>query len=246
MDYKRLIVVPARYNSTRFPGKLLAPLDGKPVILWVLENLRKSKKADYLIVATDDERIYNLVRKSGFRAAMTSPNHRSGTDRVAEVAEYFQTLFVVNVQGDEPFIRAEIVDRIFEELEADPSTDIVTPITPISEREAQDPNVVKVVVDRKGFALYFSRSPIPYNRTGKARYFKHIGVYGYRLTALFSFVNLPPSSLEEAEGLEQLRALENGMRIKTVLVEDYRGISIDTPEDLRRAEEYVKEKGSGL
>ncbi len=246
MDYKRLIVVPARYNSTRFPGKLLASLGGKPVILWVLENLRKSRKADYLIVATDDRRIYDLVRKSGFRAAMTSPNHRSGTDRVAEVAEYFQSLFVVNVQGDEPFIRAEIVDTIFDELESDPSADIVTPITPIGEEEAQDPNVVKVVVDRKGFALYFSRSPIPYNRSGNAGYFKHIGVYGYRLTALFSFVNLPVSPLEEAEGLEQLRALENGMRIKTVLVEDYDGISIDTPEDLRRAERYVEEKGTGI
>ncbi len=246
MDYKRLVVVPARYNSSRFPGKLLASLHGKPVILWVLENLRKSKKADNIIVATDDERIYSLVRRNGFRAAMTSPNHRSGTDRVAEVAEYFQSLFVVNVQGDEPFIRAEIVDRIFDELEADPSADIVTPITPMGEEEATDPNVVKVVVDRRGFALYFSRSPIPYNRSGKAIYFKHIGVYGYNLTSLFSFINLPVSSLEEAEGLEQLRALENGMRIKTVLVEDYDGISIDTPEDLRRAEQYVKEKGIGI
>ncbi len=177
---------------------------------------------------------------------MTSPHHRSGTDRVAEVAEYFQSLFVVNVQGDEPFIKAEIVDRIFEELEADPSADIVTPVTPAGEEEALDPNVVKVVMDRKGFALYFSRSPIPYNRSGGARYFRHIGVYGYRITSLFSFVNLPPSPLEEAEGLEQLRALENGMRIKTILVEDYGGISIDTPGDLRRAEDYVKEKGTGL
>ena len=243
MDYKRLIVIPARYNSTRFPGKLLAPLAGKPVLQWVLESIRNSKKADYIIVATDDERIYQFVRKIGFRAAMTSSEHESGTDRVAEVAEYFQSLFIVNVQGDEPFVRAEIVDRIFEELERDPSADIITPITFASPQEVEDPNVVKVVVDKRGFALYFSRSPIPYNRSGGVRYLKHIGIYGYRITSLFSFINLPRAYLERVEGLEQLRALENGMRIKTILVEDYEGISIDTPEDLRRAEEYVKRKG---
>ncbi len=243
MDYKRLVVVPARYNSTRFPGKLLAPLAGKPVLQWVLEALKDSRKADYIIVATDDERIYEFVRKIGFRSAMTSPNHESGTDRVAEVAEYFQALFIVNVQGDEPFVRADVVDRIFDELERDSSADIVTPITPASTEEVEDPNVVKVVIDKNGYALYFSRSPIPYNRSGDARYFKHIGIYGYRITALFSFINLPPSTLERAEGLEQLRALENGMKIKTIMIEDYEGVSIDTPEDLRRAEEYVRRKG---
>jgi 3-deoxy-manno-octulosonate cytidylyltransferase (CMP-KDO synthetase) len=232
---KRLVVIPARYGSTRLPAKPLADIAGKPLIRWVFEAARQSKLADEVIVATDDERIRDAVNAFGAAAVMTSPDCPSGTDRVCAAVKGKEAEVILNVQGDEPLIRGDMIDALFAAFEREP-LEMATLCCPLAdEEEFRNPNVVKVVLDANGFALYFSRSPIPFFRrpTGMPVY-KHIGIYGYSRAFLETFVSLPAGRLEETESLEQLRALEAGRRIKALIV-DYDGISIDTPEDLERA-----------
>ncbi len=237
---KNIIVIPARYHSNRLRGKVLLKIGNKTVLEWVLDNVSKSKLADEIVVATEDEEVYNFVNKIGYKCFLTSDKHESGTDRIGEVMMNLTNFYyIVNVQADEPFIRADIVDKIFDELHKEKNAHIITPITRLSNpKEIDNPNIVKVIFDKNNFAIYFSRSPIPYNRSGSAIYYKHIGIYGYKRDALFSFINLPKSYLEEVENLEQLRAIENGLRIKCIIV-DYEGISIDTEEDLEKANKLI-------
>uniref|UniRef100_UPI0040578C6A 3-deoxy-manno-octulosonate cytidylyltransferase n=1 Tax=Alistipes sp. TaxID=1872444 RepID=UPI0040578C6A len=248
---KFLAVIPARYASTRFPGKPLAMLGGKPVIQRVYEQV--SGVLDEAVVATDDERIYRAVEAFGGKAVMTSTAHRSGTDRCREAYDKLGEEFdvVVNVQGDEPFIRAEQIEalkRCFEEEK----TQIATLVKPFSETDGlaalQNPNSPKVVLDQEQRALYFSRSVIPYLRgvepeewLKRHTFYKHIGIYAFRAEVLREVTSLPQSPLELAESLEQLRWLENGYRIG-VGITAFETIGIDTPEDLSRAEEFLKSK----
>jgi 3-deoxy-manno-octulosonate cytidylyltransferase (CMP-KDO synthetase) len=228
-------IIPARYASTRFEGKPLADLAGKPMIQHVYERSRRAACLDDLLVATDDERIFQAVRSFGGKAVMTSPDHATGTDRLAEVCESLDADIVVNVQGDEPLIEPAAIEQAAQPLIADASIVMGTLMNEIaSEEELLNPNVVKVVVDKDGFALYFSRSPLPYPRPGtwgKATYYRHIGLYVYRREFLMTYARLPQTPLEKQEKLEQLRALEHGYRIRVVLTE-HRSIGVDTPEDL--------------
>lgn len=228
------IVIPARYDSVRLPGKPLLEIKGKPLVQWVYERASLSKLASSVIVATDDRRIYDAVVTFGGNACMTSPNHQSGSDRIAEVAKLYPELQIIaNVQGDEPLITPESIDAAIEALREDKSVDISTLIRKIRDKEEiNNPNIVKAVIDISQNALYFSRSPIPYSRHPEfARFYAHIGLYIYRRESLLRMTELSQSPLEKAESLEQLRALQNGMRIKTVEV-DYKPIGIDTLEDL--------------
>lgn len=244
-----IAIIPARYASTRFPGKPLAMLAGKPVIQRVYEQV--AGVLDDALVATDDERILEAVHAFGGRAVMTSPDHRSGTDRCREAYEKQGGRFdvVVNVQGDEPFVRPaqlELLKSCFD----DPATDIATLVKPFAEADGlaalENPNSPKVVLDANTRALYFSRSVIPYLRgvereqwLARHTFYKHIGLYAFRTEALLAVTSLPPSPLERAESLEQLRWLENGYRIG-VGISDDETIGIDTPEDLEKAETFLK------
>jgi len=232
---KKVIVIPARYASLRLPGKPLREINGKPLIQWVYDRARESKLKDAILIATDDQRILEAARGFGADAVMTSPELRSGTDRVYEAMKGREGHIVVNLQGDEPFIRADMVDTLFSAIEKE-NLNMATLCSPLrDETEHTDPNTVKVVLDKDGFALYFSRSPIPHIREKKrAPVYKHIGIYGFERSFLEQFVSLGKSRLEETESLEQLRVLENGYRIK-VLTTQYEGFGIDTEEDLERA-----------
>ena len=234
---KVVAIIPARYGSTRFPGKPLADLAGKPVIQHVYERVSVAERVDEVLVATDDQRIQSAVDAFGGTAVMTS-DHPSGTDRVAEVAAELQADIVVNVQGDEPLIDPAMIDQVIGPLLADPSLPMATLAARLTdEDELRNPDVVKVVTDRLGRALYFSRSLIPYPcdpEVAADLYGKHIGLYAYRQEFLLEFASRDPSPLERAEGLEQLRALEYGARIQVVMTE-YDTIGIDTPEDLDMA-----------
>lgn len=245
-----VIVIPARYDSTRFPGKPLAPLKGKPVIQHVFENSRGAASAEDVIVATDSETIFERVLSFGGRAVMTSRHHASGTDRIAEVAGSLRCDIIVNVQADEPLIRPEMIDDAIGIL-SDERADIGTLVKEIrNPEEVMDPNVVKAVFGEDGFALYFSRSPIPYHRDewkdlsafsvrrSPFTVFKHIGIYTYRRDVLLKLTAMKPSRLEEREKLEQLRALENGFRIK-VKETSSETIGVDTPQDLERVERWL-------
>ena len=231
---KRVIVIPARFGSTRLPGKPLREIAGKPLIQWVYERARESNLADEVMVATDDGRIHDACGAFGAPVVMTSPDCRSGTDRVYEAVKGRAADIVVNVQGDEPLIRGEMIDLLFSAIEQD-SLDMATLCAYLSDRhEYTDPHTVKVVMDKKGFALYFSRAAIPFmQRTTAIPLYKHIGIYGYSRNCLETFVAMPKGGLEEAESLEQLRAMEAGVRIRTVLV-DYEGFGVDTESDLER------------
>lgn len=252
-------VIPARYGSTRFPGKALALLGGKPMIQHVYERARSAARLDEVVVATDDERITVAVSRFGGRAVMTSAEHRSGTDRIAEVARQTDAQVIVNIQGDEPLMRPEPIDQIVEFLLAHRAVPMATVMTRLAKAEdAASPNVVKVVVDQDGYAMYFSRSPIPFVRTSDSSgfgvpgsgsrpttpnpqprtYWKHLGLYGYQREFLLRFPQLPPTPCEQAEQLEQLRALEHGHRIK-VLETAHDSIGVDTPEDLARVERML-------
>ncbi|MGE5412802.1 MAG: 3-deoxy-manno-octulosonate cytidylyltransferase [Syntrophomonadaceae bacterium] len=235
-----LAVIPARFGSVRFPGKPLAPLAGRAMVVHVLEAVRGARRVDRVVVATDDERIAARVRDAGGEAVLTSPHASSGTDRVAEVAGRFPADVVVNVQGDEPLMPSENVDRVVATLLSEPGRGLATLACPVAAEAASDPNVVKVAVARDGRALYFSRSPIPYFRQGPPAYRKHLGIYAYRADALAAVAALPPSPLERAESLEQLRWLEAGHMI---WVGEAAGdsIGVDTPADLARAELRLKE-----
>lgn len=231
------VIIPARYQSTRFPGKALAPLRGKPLIQHVHERSLGSRLASEVLVATDSDEILRAVESFGGKAVMTSPEHTSGTDRVAEAAARLDYDIIVNVQGDEPLIRADMIDAVIELL-GDERASLGTLARPAENPpEIDNPNVVKVVFDRDGFAMYFSRSPIPYRRH-MGPVFQHVGIYGYRKEALMRLTSLEPTVLERTEGLEQLRALENGMRIKVGLTE-FETIGVDTPEDLERVEKWL-------
>jgi len=228
-------IIPARYNATRFPGKLLAMLGGRTVIEHVYRRALQSVQLDEVYVATDDDRIARAVKAFGGNVIRTSSNLATGTERIAEACAEMEAGVVVNIQGDEPFLDGEMVDMVVEELRNDPELVVVTLMKRIEDAYGfHDPNLVKVVVDRGGFALYFSRSPIPHGDTALSVAYKHIGLYGYRRDFLSRFTALPVGPLESAERLEQLRVLENGYRIK-VLETDRDTIGIDTPEDLERA-----------
>lgn len=241
-------LIPARYASTRFPGKPLALLNGKPVIQHVYEQVAKVLDAVY--VATDDERIYNKVLAFGGKAVMTSTEHHSGTDRIEEALEKVGGDFdvVVNIQGDEPFIAQSQIETLCQCF-VDKATQIATLGKPFECIEAaENPNSPKIVVDNRGYALYFSRSIIPFVRgterqdwLSKYPFLKHLGIYAYRTNVLKEITKLPQSSLELAESLEQLRWLQNGYRIKVGLT-DVETVGIDTPDDLQRAEEFIRNR----
>jgi 3-deoxy-manno-octulosonate cytidylyltransferase (CMP-KDO synthetase) len=247
-----LVVLPARYASTRFPGKPLAEIAGRPLIEWVYRRAEEIRGVGELVVATDDDRIAGAVEGFGGRAVMTSADHVTGTDRVAEVARSRDLPFVVNLQGDEPVFDPRTVEEMVEQLSAAPDTDVVTACHPItSAKDYFDPNVVKVVVDRHGRALYFSRSPIPEGvfKNGAAverparvpevqQAYRHVGVYAYRREALLRFASLAPTNLERTERLEQLRALENGMTVR-VVVTDTPTLGVDVPENIKEVEKAL-------
>ena len=229
-------IIPARFSSTRFAGKVLADLGGKPVVQHVWENAKNSKILDDLIIATDDERVMEAAKDFDAKVVYTSPDQPSGTDRLIEVVNPIDVEVIVNVQGDEPMVRPEMIDELARTVLEDKDVYMVTLAKKIEDRsEAKDPNVVKLVKDKNGFALYFSRSLIPYpGFETTPQYFKHLGLYAYRKDFLFEFTNLSKSYLEMTEGLEQLRVLENGYKIKVVETE-FDTIGIDTPEDLEKA-----------
>ena len=235
---KAVAFIPARFGSTRLDGKPLADICGKPMIQWVYERASSAGLLDAVTVATDDERVIRAVSLFGGKAVMTSTHHRSGTDRIAQAARATDADIIVNIQGDEPLIEPGMIDDAVRPLMDDATIVMCTLKTRIKdEHEYRDPNAVKVVTDKDGFAIYFSRSPIPYPRAGfediKDRVFKHIGLYVYRKDFLLAYPALKPTPLEEAEALEQLRAIENGFKIKVVETE-YSPQSVDTPEDLER------------
>jgi len=252
-----LAIIPARYGSTRLPGKPLADIHGKPLVQHVYERVREAHQLDDVLVATDDERIVAAVRSFGGRAVMTAADCATGTDRLAEAARDTDADIVVNVQGDEPLLDPAGIDAAVAAMTADPSVPIVTLSLPLrSVEEMLAPSVVKVVSDARGNALYFSRSPLPHVRLpagdarssaaaavarGLAR--KHVGLYVYRREALERFASLPCAPLEEAEGLEQLRALHHGMRIQVVEREGDAGVAVDTPEDLERVRALLARHG---
>jgi 3-deoxy-manno-octulosonate cytidylyltransferase (CMP-KDO synthetase) len=238
------VVIPARYGATRLPGKPLAEIDGRPMIWYVWDKARRAETPARVVVATDDERIAAAVRGFGGEAVMTSSDCVSGTDRVAEAARGMDEEVIVNLQGDEPMMHPSVVDAVAAPLLADSGVLMSTAALPQDDpAEFGRPSVVKVVVDARGDALYFSRSPIPHYReagtretgSGTGRYRKHLGIYGYRREFLFRVAALPPSRLEEAERLEQLRVLENGYRIRVVDV-SHDSVGVDTPEDLKAVE----------
>jgi len=227
-------IIPARYASTRFPGKALAIINGKPMIQHVYENALKSKLLDKVIVATDDKRIYNTVIDFGGNAEMTLSKHKSGTDRIGEIAKWLKCGIIVNIQGDEPFIDPGNIDIAIKPLLTDNKINVSTLCYRIKDKnEINNPNAVKVVFDKNNYALYFSRYPIPYNRESlrKISYYKHIGLYVYRREYLLKLIKLKQSKAEIAEQLEQLRILENGEKIK-VIETKIDSVSIDTEEDL--------------
>ncbi len=236
--FKTAIIIPARYGSSRLEGKPLIEVEGKPIIQWVYEKAQQAKLADLIIVATDDERIFNAVKKFGGNVEMTSTEHKCGSDRIKEVVmRHPEISYVVNLQGDEPLIKPESIDEVAKNVKFDVTADISTLIREISPEEAENPNLVKCVVDKFGFALYFSRAKIPFERnTGKTVFYGHLGIYGYKREALIKMTELPQTSYEQAESLEQLRALQNGMKIKTSVV-NFVPVGIDTAADL---EEFRK------
>jgi 3-deoxy-manno-octulosonate cytidylyltransferase (CMP-KDO synthetase) len=234
-------VIPARYASTRFPGKPLAPIRGKPMIQWVPEGARQSKLLSKVIVATDDERIARAVRAIGGEVAMTASELPTGTDRINAAVRDLKADIVVNIQGDEPLIQAAMLDELVAPLWADASLEMSTMSNEITTEELANLNSVKVVTDQNGNALYFSRFPIPYSRaslTRPAACAKHLGLYAYQRQFLERFCAAPPSPLEQAESLEQLRALEMGARIRVVKTR-YRSLGVDTPEDLAKIEQSL-------
>lgn len=247
MKKKAIVVIPARYSSSRFPGKPLALLAGKPVLRHVYDNAVKAQGSENVFIATDDKRIEEKFNSFGANVIMTSERLNSGTDRVAEASRGLDADIILNLQGDEPFIDPNAISRVIDLFDGN-NIDIGTAAATITNKEDyEDPNAVKVVLGLDNEALYFSRSPIPHCRDfdgflkNGGRILKHVGVYAYRREVLERFAALSATSLERAERLEQLRALENGFKIK-VHVGDYFSIGIDTPEDLERAEEFIKKK----
>jgi len=252
-------IIPARFGSTRLPGKPLAQIGGRPMIQHVYQSAAKAKVLDRVIVATDDRRIEAAVRKFGGEVMMTSPDHASGTDRLAEVARKIKADLLVNVQGDLPFISAKTITHAVQPLRRDRNIPMGTVCTAIyDESEWRNPNIVKVLTDKARLALFFTRAPIPFRRNdaidpsgkkiaGSSRRrlwgYRHLGLYVYRREFLLKFSRLRPTVLEQIESLEQLRALENGHRIYVAQV-DERSVEVDTPADLLRAENYLKRRSN--
>ncbi len=243
-------IIPSRYGSSRFPGKPLALLCGKPLVTWVVEAAKRAKTLNRVIVATDDERIKEAVEANGGTAAMTPSELPSGTDRIACAAgDFADDDILVNIQGDEPLIAPELIDALAGRLLADPKWDMATAVTPIRRREDLDAKtVVKVVLDREDGALYFSRLPIPCDRDhepdlGSGLYVRHLGIYAYRGAFLKRYIAEKPCELEKTEKLEQLRALWMGAKIAVIRTED-EGVGVDTPEDAVRVEALLKERVS--
>jgi 3-deoxy-manno-octulosonate cytidylyltransferase (CMP-KDO synthetase) len=236
-------VIPSRWGSTRFPGKSLALISGKPMVQWVVERVKQARKLDAVIVATDDQRIADCVQAlelPDVQVAMTRPDHPTGTDRIAEAVQSLEVDAVVNVQGDEPLIDPALIDELADAISSN-DWDMVTAATPIEDAsQINDPSVVKALFNRHGQALYFSRSTIPHIREPEGlpkpgTYWRHIGIYAYRRDYLLKLVAEPPCALENLEKLEQLRALDMGCRMKVVKTQDF-GIGVDTPEDVAKAE----------
>jgi 3-deoxy-manno-octulosonate cytidylyltransferase (CMP-KDO synthetase) len=252
-------IIPARYGSTRLPGKPLADIGGKPMIQHVYESTSRAPGLERVLVATDDRRIEQAVKSFGGEVIMTSRRHRSGTDRLAEAARKIRADWLVNVQGDLPFIQAETIARAVVPMRRNPAVPMGTVCTPIYDvKEWSNPNIVKVLTDHAGFALYFSRAPIPYVRqdavdpsgrknTARARRrlwgYRHLGLYVYKRDFLFKFARMRRTALEQIESLEQLRALENGYRIYVAQV-DEQSVEVDTPEDLKKAARYLQSRAN--
>ena len=239
-------VIPARFASKRFPGKILADICGKPMIQYVYERSKKSKLLNDIFVATDDKQIYNTVKNFGGNVVMTSESHQSGTDRIAEAVQNLDLDIVVNIQGDEPLIMPEMIDEAISPMVTDMSVVMSTLANVVEEKsELSNSNIVKIVLDKDNFALYFSRLPIPYlrdmsfeNPLTQFTFYKHIGLYVYTKKFLLEFAKMKQSSLEIAEKLEQLRVLENGYRIKVVKT-NYKSIPVDTLEDLEKVKQLI-------
>lgn len=239
---KTAIIIPARYNSKRLQGKPLIKVCGKPIIQWVWERAIQVKSADTVIIATDNQEIYDTAKSFGANIEMTSENHKCGSDRIVEVAQKYPDIsYIINLQGDEPMINTDCVEEVIRLIKEDNNADISTLLAPIGENEdLEDPNMVKCVTDINGYAMYFSRSKIPYERNYDiAKFYKHIGIYGYKRESLFKMTKFPQPEIERAESLEQLRALYNGMKIRTAVVE-YNSIGIDTIEDLNAFKKLVE------
>lgn len=239
-------IIPARWASSRFPGKALHGVAGKPLVQHVWERCVEADCFDQIVIATDDMRIAEVGFNFGAEVALTAADHPSGTDRIAEVARKLKKASIIlNVQGDEPLVSPPLLRQLTRELKDNSNIPIVTAATPISFEESRSEHVVKVVLDRAGDALYFSRSSIPFHRgISYVQTYKHLGVYGYRRKALLEFVRMVPGALEQAERLEQLRALENGLRIRVILSET-NSIGVDTPEDATEVERLILSRRSG-
>lgn len=238
-------IIPARYAATRLPGKALKLIGAKPLIQHVYESARRARSLDDVIVATDDVRIRHAVAAFGGTAVMTSPRHISGTDRLAEAARALSCEVVVNIQGDEPLLSSEVIDTLVATCAADATLPAATVATPLRrEDELHDPGVVKVVVDTRGNALYFSRAPIPFirgERPEDLRYLKHLGLYAYRKAFLLDFTRRSPTPLERAEKLEQLRIIEHGQPLRVVIT-SHDSVGVDTPDDLARVRAVIAER----
>ena len=238
------IIIPARYGSSRLEGKPLLKANNKPIIQWVWEKAKTCPMVDRVIVATDDDRIYNACKEFGAEVEMTSTEHKSGSDRIAEVASRHPEIgYIINLQGDEPLIEQANIELVIKGVLEDEKADISTLLREIKdEEEAQNPNLVKCVFDVNNYAMYFSRSKIPYERnTGKSKIYGHLGIYGYKREALFKMTQLPQTTYEMAESLEQLRALQNGIKIKVAIVDNI-PVGIDTMEDFEKFKKMVEER----
>ena len=243
---KFICIIPSRYASTRLPGKPLADIDGEPMIQRVYEQAVKAKKVDTVVVAVDNPKVYDTVVTFGGHAVMTREDHVNGTDRLAEAVGHFPDVdVVVNVQGDEPLISPDVIDALCQAFEEDHTLSMATVATPMKEEEYNDPSAVKVIMNQKDEAMYFSRSLIPYPRnpfTATIHPYKHIGIYAYKRDFLLQYASMAQTPAEKVESLEQLRVLENGYKIK-VIKTNHQFIGIDTPEDLQHIRDYFAHKG---
>lgn len=242
MENQTAIIIPARYGSSRLEGKPLLKAGGKYIIEWVWEKCSKCSGIDRVIVATDDSRIYDACREFGAEVEMTSTSHKSGSDRIAEVvSRHNEIAYIINVQGDEPLIEPANIELVRKGVVEDSTADISTLVREIKDAdEVNNPNLVKCIFDVNNYAMYFSRAKIPFERNeGKSKFYGHLGIYGYKREALFKMTSLPQTSYEMAESLEQLRALQNGMKIKVAVVENV-PVGIDTQEDFERFRALVE------
>ncbi len=239
-------VIPARYGSTRLKGKVLADIFGKPLIQHVWERASEAKLLDDLFIAVDNEHVKNVCEGFGAKTVMTDKSCLSGSDRIAQAVKDIDAGIVINIQGDEPMLNASIIDGLVDVLKKNKEVQMSTAVVKMKEsKDAQDPNVVKAIVDRKGYAIYFSRAALPFDREGDGKeieYFKHLGFYGYRKVFLLGFKDLPLSKLEQAEKLEQLRVIEAGYKIKVIETE-FDTIAVDTQEDLQKVKKALKKAG---